>query len=127
MKKKKSKKVEVISLEPEEMIPPSTAEFLKRAWLYYSRKKLDLAEKDYKTALEKEPENVDATYGLALTLKASGASSRALEFFEKSLTLLESITDTQRAHILGRLIHGQINQIKSGDWNLEKEVWQSVH
>lgn len=127
MKIRKSKTVEITSLEPEKMVPQTTEEFLQRAWLFYSRKKFDLAEKDYRTALEKEPENVDAIYGLALTLKAAGASTKALEFFEKSLLLLESIKDPQRAHILGRLIHGQINQIKTGDWNLEKEVWQSVH
>lgn len=127
MAKKKSQPEKSTTLQPEEMTPQTPEEFIQRGWLYYSRKKLDLAEKDFTTALENQPENIDAHFGLALVLKAAGSTSKALDYFEKSSQLLESIADRQRAQILTRLIHGQINQIKTGDWNLEKEVWQSVH
>lgn len=127
MAKSKASSAQVKVNEPEQLSPTTAAEYMERAWLFYSRKKYNLSEKDFETALETEPDNVEAVYGLALVLKSSGENARALSMFEKALALLETLSDRQRVNILGRLIRGQINQIKTGDWNLEKEVWQTVH
>ena len=94
MAKKKSQPEKSTTLQPEEMTPQTPEEFIQRGWLYYSRKKLDLAEKDFTTALENQPENIDAHFGLALVLKAAGSTSKALDYFEKSSQLLESIADS---------------------------------
>jgi tetratricopeptide (TPR) repeat protein len=120
---KKIKAMETI-LQPENMNPQTPSDYTARGWVFYSQKKYDQAVADYKTALENEPENPDIFYALGLALKASGANAEALEAFSKVDQYLANIEDRQKATIVSRLAHGQVNQIKTGDWNLEKEVWQ---
>lgn len=117
----------VQQVEPEQLQPNSPAEFLHRAWLFYSRQKYSEAQADFEAVLSQEAGNFDAQFGLSLALKFSGDNQQALAAFEKTLTLVESIEERQRASIMLRLVRGHINQIKSGDWNLEKEVWQTDH
>lgn len=124
MAKKKAKAIEQISIDPDQMNPQSAADHAQRGWLFYSRGVLDRAEADFRTALQGDPENADILYGLALTLKASGASTKALDVLDQAVKLADRIEDKQRAQILVRLVRGQINQIQTGDWNLEKEVWK---
>jgi len=109
---------------PDTMKPLTTDDFLERGWLYYSHKKYELAETDFNLVLQKEPANVDAWYALGLTLKLMGDSQKAVDAFKKIDNVIAEIDDHQRATIISRLAHGQINQIKTGDWNLEKEVWK---
>lgn len=120
---KKSKAVETIP-QPENINPQTPSEYTARGWVYFSQKKYNQAVADYKTALVNEPENPDIFYAMGLALKASGATAEALEAFSKVDQYLPKIEDRQKATIVSRLTHGQINQIKTGDWNLEKEVWQ---
>lgn len=127
MARKKEQEIQATPTDPELLNPTSSTEFAQRAWLFYGRKKYDQAESDFNKALERDSDNLENLYGLALSKKASGKGNEALVIFEKVSTLVESMEDNQRQHILIRLLHGQINQIKTGDWNLEKEVWQSVH
>lgn len=123
---KQQKTVELIP-QPENLNPQTPADFTARGWIYYSQKKFDLAIADYRSALENDPENADIYYALGLALKASGATADALDAFNKVDEHLSKIEDRQKATIVSRLAHGQINQIKTGDWNLEKEVWQKTH
>ncbi len=109
---------------PDSMNPQSTDDFLERGWLYYSHKKYELAEADFNLVLQKEPFNADAWYALGLTLKGLGDTQKALDAFAKIDGVITQIEDHQRATIISRLAHGQINQIKTGNWNLEKEVWK---
>ncbi len=109
---------------PDTMNPQSTDDFLERGWEYYSGKKYELAETDFNLVLQKEPSNVDAWYALGLTLKAMGNLPKALDAFGKIDGVIRQIDDHQRATIITRLAHGQINQIKTGNWDLEKEVWK---
>ncbi len=122
----KKKDVASQKVDPELTQPQNQAEFLQRAWTFYSRQKYSLAQADFETVLSQDENNFDANFGLSLTLKASGNNQQALKAFEKTLALVPSIEDKQRANIMQRLIRGHINQIKTGDWNLEKEVWQIV-
>lgn len=122
---KKKLDATVTQVEPEQLQPKSPAEFLHRAWLFYSREKYSLAQADFEAVLSEDAGNFDAQFGLSLTLKFSGNNQQALSAFEKTLALTASIEDRQRASIMLRLVRGHINQIKSGDWNLEKEVWQT--
>lgn len=122
----KKVKVEEAAPQPEKLNPQTPAEFTARGWIYYSQKKYAQAISDYRMALESEPENADIYYALGLALKASGATAEALDAFHKIDAVLSKIEDRQKATIVSRLAHGQINQIKTGDWNLEKEVWQKV-
>jgi tetratricopeptide (TPR) repeat protein len=102
----------------------TSSDYLQRGWLYLSSHQLELAAQDFRHILETEAENIEALYGLGLTLKADGKKEPAVESFERILGLLPKIQDSQRASVLSRLVKGHINLMKTGDWNLEKEVWQ---
>jgi tetratricopeptide (TPR) repeat protein len=121
----KPKTVEIPVPDPTTVKVESNADYLERGWLYYSKKDYSLAIDDFEHVLTTEPENIDALYGLGLTQKASGANPKALDTFEQVLRLLPSLQEPQRKSVLTRLTKGHINQIKSGNWNLEKEVWKS--
>jgi tetratricopeptide (TPR) repeat protein len=122
----KQKAVIAKALEPEKLNPQSASEFLARAWLYYSRGKFDLAVQDFTRATEAASDNPETWYGLGLAHKSSGATSKAVEAFQNALNLIGGIQEHKRASIFSRLVKGQINQLKTGDWNLEKEVWHTV-
>lgn len=112
--------------DPTVMKVETSADYLERGWLYYSRKQYELAIDDFQHVLTTDSDNVDALYGLGLTQKAAGASPKALATFEQVLKLVPNIADHQKESVLTRLIKGHINQIRTGDWNLEKEVWNYV-
>ncbi len=110
--------------DPDKMNPQTDEDFLERGWLYYSKKKFELAESDINKVLQNEPANVDGWYVLGLTMKAMGQNQKAIEAFSKIDSIVAEIDDHQRATIISRLAHGQINQITTGNWDLEKEVWK---
>ncbi len=110
--------------DPEKMNPQAPEDFLERGWLYYSLKNFDLAEADFYTVLRNDPGSIDSWYALGLTLKAMGQGARAVDAFSRIDSMLNEIDDHQKAMMVSRLAHGQVNQIKTGDWNLEKEVWK---
>jgi tetratricopeptide (TPR) repeat protein len=117
-----------VSLVDPTTLPAQTAgEFLARGWLFYARQKFDLAIADFKNAVEKDPKDPDTWYALGLALKGAGSVQQALDTFSKMDPLIADMQDHQRATIISRLVHGQINQIKTGNWNLEKEVWEKAH
>jgi tetratricopeptide (TPR) repeat protein len=105
--------------DPEKIDPQDNEELVKRGWLYYGKQ-------NYTKALVKDPENPDIIYALGLTYKASGAAQKAIETFEKVLLYMERYPDPVEGRMLLRLIHGHINQLTIGDWNLEKEIWHYV-
>ena len=111
-------------LSPSDINPTSAADYLQRGWLFLSSKNPDKALADFDTAIQQNPENPDAYYALALALKALGKNSEAVEKFNKVLSLIGDSTNQSTRQMLTRLTHGHINQINSGDWNLEKEIWQ---
>ncbi len=110
--------------DPEKMNPQSPEDFLERGWLYYSLQKYELALADFDVALKNDPDNLDSWYALGLALKAMGDGQKAVEAFSRVDSLTGYIDEHQKAMIISRLAHGQINQIKTGNWNLEKEVWK---
>jgi tetratricopeptide (TPR) repeat protein len=102
-------------------------DYLREGWaLHGSRKNEDVAEEYFRQAASANPKSVDAYYGLGLVLKAQDRRQEALQVFQKVVELLESnaIEDRVRAGMLRRLTLGQINQIRTGDWGLEKEIWK---
>jgi tetratricopeptide (TPR) repeat protein len=111
--------------DPIQLKPQSAMEFAQRGWLFFGKQQFLEAKTDLEMAASLE-QNVDYSYGLGLVLRAMGDNVKALAIFEKCLELSSEIVDRQRATMLHRLILGQINMIKSGDWNLEKEVWKRI-
>jgi tetratricopeptide (TPR) repeat protein len=105
-------------------------EYIREGWaLHASRKDEDGAEEYFRQAATANPNSVDAYYGLGLVLKAQDRRQEALQVFQKVLELLDSnvIDDRVRAGMLRRLTLGHINQIKTGDWGLDKEIWKRAN
>jgi tetratricopeptide (TPR) repeat protein len=119
-------KVEAVP-DPDSLNPQSDVEFFERGWLYYSHQKYEQAEADFRLILQKDGANVDAWYALGLALKALGSSQQAVDAFTQIDRFINQVEDRQRATIISRLSHGQINQIRTGSWNLEKEIWKSKY
>ena len=111
--------------DPNTLTPQSTSEFLERGWLFYSHQKFEQAEADFRRVLEQERDNVDAWYALGLVLKALGKGPQAIDAFAHVDNSISLIEDRQRAMIITRLTHGQVNLIQTGNWNLENEIWKS--
>ena len=122
----KEKEVEA-GVDPDEMPEPNDLDsYMRRGWAYHSRDQEQAAEADYRRALELDSESVDANYVLGLILKAQGRADEAVEYFSKTVKLLEAgkIKDNARCEMLRRLSLGHINELKKGDWDLEREVWR---
>jgi Tfp pilus assembly protein PilF len=118
---------EEIVMDPAEIENPETVvEYLRRAWMYRSRGQEDLAEEDFRKALSIDSQSVDANYGLGMSLKSQGKKEQAIEAFEGTIRLLDEGTeeDHNRAEMLHRLALGHINEMKTGDWDLEREIWR---
>jgi tetratricopeptide (TPR) repeat protein len=111
--------------DPAQINPQTAADYARRGWLHFSRQQYLEAQSDLETAISLDT-NVDFFYSLGLILRARGKNAEALAAFEKALALVTDSENQQRTTMLRRLTLGQINMIKSGDWNLEKEVWKRI-
>lgn len=128
--KKKTVKQEVVTpLNPEEIPAPSDYDgFLRRSWAYHARGREQEAEQDVRQALKLDAESVDANYLLGLVMKAQGNNQEAVASFRRTIDLIEAgkIQDKSKNEILHRLAKGHYNELTTGDWNLEKEIWQHI-
>ena len=118
--------IQAVVPTPESIKAENPADYAERGYLYFSQKKFDQASEDFRHVVGLDASNLEAWYGLGLALKGAAQNTQAIDAFEHVLNLLGNIEDHQRANVLGRLVKGHINQLKTGDWNLEKEVWKSV-
>jgi tetratricopeptide (TPR) repeat protein len=128
-KKKEIVKVKSIIVDPATMRNLTSADdFLKRGMAYYARKQYESAENDLRTAISLNADLLDAYYSLGMVLKAAKKNEEAIQEFEKVLNMLNSgrVKNSDQLAMLRRLSKGHINFIKTGDWNLEKEIWQRV-
>jgi tetratricopeptide (TPR) repeat protein len=128
-KKKTIKQEAVTPLNPEEMPAPTKFdEYLRRGWAYHTRGKHQEAEQDIRQALRLDADSVDGHYVLGLVLKAQGKREEAVASFRETIGLIETgkIEDKARIEIMHRLAKGHFNQLTTGDWNLEKEIWQHM-
>ena len=66
--------------------------------------------------------------GLGLVLKTQDRRQDAILAFQNVVDLLEAnpIEDRSRSQMLRRLAIGHMNQLKTGDWDLEKEIWKHI-
>jgi len=102
--------------------PKSAEAHANLGWGFYGEDKWDEAVKAFNEALSLEAGNVDALYGLALTRKAAGAKVEAVNSFNAAIAQLPTLEDHMRSDVLGRLAHGHINQIQTGDWKLSSHL-----
>ena len=128
-RKKDILKVKSIPLDPATMQNPTTAEdYMKRGIAFYARKQYDRSEEDLKIAVSLNAELVDAYYNLGLTLKAVFRKEDSIQAFEKCIELLAKglVGNHNRSEMLRRLAKGHINEQRTGDWDLEKEIWHHI-
>jgi tetratricopeptide (TPR) repeat protein len=102
--------------------PQSAEAHSNLGWGYYGQEQYAEAIKEFNEALALDANWVDAHYGLGLTLRVTGAKAEAVEAFNKAAKLAPQMADKVRGAMLMRLAHGQINQMKTGDWDLDKEL-----
>jgi uncharacterized protein HemY len=107
-------------LSPESLNPQSAQDFTSRGWLYYGQQDYSKAQGDFRRALDMKPDDADTLYALGLSLAAGGDPVEAERVFEKTLLVLDAVSDHVRASMLRRLVNGHINRIRTGDWNLER-------
>ena len=128
-KKRRTIKTKPIVLDPSLLRDLMTSEdYLKRGMAFYARKQYEEAERDLRTAISLNDALVDAYYALGLVLKAESRKEEAIQVFEKLLDLIGRgvVKNSQKTAMLRRLTKGHINFLTTGDWNLEKELWQRI-
>jgi len=87
-----------------QLAPNSTKTHVNLGNVYVSQKRLDLAEKEFRTVLRHEPANQDANYNLGVLLMAKGSVAEAVPHFEHihpanlatSLNLIRGYLQTKR-------------------------------
>ena len=131
--KRSSKQIQILDynppVDPAAMEQPTDpAAFLRRGYAYYGTSQYEKANEDFRRALDLDPTTVDAVYGLGMSLKSLAKKEEAVAAFTKAIGLIDQgiISDKSRARILRRLALGHINEINTGDWNLEAEIWQRI-
>jgi tetratricopeptide (TPR) repeat protein len=125
--KRKSDEEEAPALDPTVIKDPDDYDsFLQRGWAHHARGDEDKAELDIRRALSYSPESVDANYALGLVMKSQEKSEAAVEFFKKVIALIDEgkIEDPSRSGMIKRLALAQVNELTTGDWNLEAEIWR---
>jgi len=115
-------------MNPEEQIPAQTitAEvYVRQGWERHAAGDEAAAEESFRQALALEPSALEAYYGLAMVAKRQQRAEEAVGHFQKVLELIQTnIQNPDRAEMLRRLAIGHINNIRTGDWGLEAELWQ---
>lgn len=128
-KRKSDKPKDETGLEPNQIKEPAEYEgFMSRGWALHSMGEHEKAESDFRTAIVYSPESIDAIYALGLVMKAQKKKEEAIELFEKCLRLIEQgkIEDQSRSEMMRRLTQGYINELTTGDWNLEEHIWRQI-
>lgn len=115
-----AKQVDEATLVNTNADPQTALEFFERGWRFYSSQEYIRSEADFLKAIELQPEDIDANYGLGMVYQASGNEQKAVQTFEKVIALLENSpgVDSVRSSMLSRFARGHINRIQTGDWHI---------
>ncbi len=128
-RRKDIRKVKSIPLDPATMPEPTSADdYMNRGFAYYARKQFDRAENDLRAAISLDPKSIDIYYNLGMILKAVFRKEESIQAFEKCIELIsKGLEDNHdRSEMLRRLAKAHINEQRTGDWNLEKEIWHHI-
>lgn len=113
--------------EMKEKKPQTAEEFIDQGWSFHAQQKDETAaEESFRRAISLSPEYVDAYYGLGLVLKAQDRRQESMETFKDVVELIETnpTKEQARGEMMRRLSIAHINQMESGDWGLEGEIWK---
>jgi len=125
-KKKSIEKEETVAIDPNEFKEPTDYNgFMQRGWAHHARGSQNQAESDFRRAISYSPESVDANYALGLVMKSQGNKEGAVELFNKAMELIKQgkIESHSQSEMMRRLTLGHINELTTGDWNLEDQIW----
>ena len=125
-KKKSIEKEETAAIDPNEFKEPTDYDgFMQRGWAHHARGSQNQAESDFRRAISYSPESVDANYALGLVMKSQGNKEGAVELFNKAMELIKQgkIESHSQSEMMRRLTLGHINELTTGDWNLEDQIW----
>lgn len=125
-KKKGKEDEEAIEVAPDKFSEPTDYDgFMRRGWAFHTSGDQDRAESDFRRALSYSPGSVDANFALGLVFKSQGMEDEALESFNKTMELIKAgkINEHAKSEMLRRLTLGHINELSTGDWNLEDQIW----
>lgn len=123
-------------MEAEPVFDPSanpeandSREYQLRGYALYTTGDYSQAQTEFEKAVSLDPNDIEAVYGLGLTLKMQGRLEESSDTFQKVLSLLQDgyVKDSTRAKMLERLTKGHLNIMTIGDWNLEKEIWKRIN
>jgi len=126
-KKKSSEAKETSELAPGEIKEPNDHDsFLQRGWVYHARGEQEKAESDFRRAISYSPESVDANFAMGLIMKSQGKTQDSVESFEKTMELIKQgkIEEHSKSEMMRRITLAHINELTTGDWNLEDQIWQ---
>ena len=125
-KRKSSTEKETLKADPTEIKDPNDHDsFMRRGWAYHAQGEHEKAESDFRRAVSFSPDSVDANYAMGIILKTQGNTQEAVELFEKAMELIlqGKIDDQSKSEMMRRLTLAHINELKTGDWNLEDQIW----
>ena len=126
LKRKSSQDEETAAGGPSEIKDPNDHDsFLLRGWAYHARGEQEKAESDFRRAVSFSPESVEANYAMGLIMKSQDKTQEAIELFEKTMDLIlqGKIEDHSKSEMMRRRTLAHINELKTGDWNLEDQIW----
>lgn len=124
--KRKSADKETPKADPTEIKDPNDHDsFMQRGWAYHAQGEHEKAESDFRRAVSFSPDSVDANYAMGLILKHQGITQEAVQQFEKTMDLIlqGKIENHSKSEMMRRLTLAHINELKTGDWNLEDQIW----
>jgi len=129
IKKAEPSQVQSKPLDPGNIPPPQDAQgYLNRGVVFYARRQYEQAIQDLLQAASLDASLVDPHYCLGMAYKASQQNSEAIQAFQQALAQLEkqTILRAEAKTMLRRLALAHINEIQTGNWNLEKEIWRHI-
>jgi tetratricopeptide (TPR) repeat protein len=108
--------------------PTNPNEYIRRGYAYYTLGNYKEAEHDFSKAVSLDPKAIDAAYGLGMTLKAQHRMDEGVKAFRMAIDIIDSgvLENKVRGNMLRRLALGHVNEMTTGDWNLEKEIWHRI-
>lgn len=77
------------------MSDTSLAQQIGRAWRYYREGKADTAITEFERILQKNADDIDAHYGIALAQNAAGRKADALRHYQKAQELVSVAIEKQ--------------------------------
>jgi tetratricopeptide (TPR) repeat protein len=102
--------------------PDSVEAQCNLGWGHYGERRYNEAVDVFKEALKQDAGSVDVLYGLGLSLKEAGRHDEAIPVFIQVMRLAPQKAPGARGMMLARLARGHINQIKTGDWDLDEDI-----